>query len=141
MKRTFGINMLLLLVILTITLCACGELEVEEGVQINIEHSNLYDKSEIQSAIDICVDYFNENFEGCMLTDILYEEELCRKQKDKWMTQYNADDAIILTSTFDVDENGGDGSFNPNQTYTDWLWILTRSDSNGGEWTLQTWGY
>lgn len=141
MERKFRGTILILSVILTVFFCSCGELEVEDGIQINIESSSLYEKEEIQSAIDMCVDYFNENYEGCTMTEISYEEELCRKEKEHWITQYEEEDAIILTSTFFVDENGGDGSFNPNETYTNWMWILTRSDSNGAEWTLRTWGY
>lgn len=139
MKRAIK-RTIMMLTFMMLFFCACGELEIEEGVQINIEQSSLYDKSEIRLAIDIVIDYFDTNFEGCTLTDISYEEELCMKEKDKWAYQYEEEDAIILTSTFDVDENGGDGSFNQNTTYSDWLWILTRSDSNE-EWTLQTWGY
>lgn len=75
------------------------------------------------------------------MIEISYEEELCKKEKEHWITQYEANNVIILTSSFVVDENGRDGSFNPNETYTNWLWILTRSDSAGGEWILQTWGY
>ena len=76
------------------------------------------------------------------MISISYDEELCMKKKNQWAYQYEEEEAIILTSTFDVDENGGDGSFNPNETYSNWLWILTRShNSNGGEWTLRTWGY
>lgn len=141
MKGNHKVNVLVLSVILSALLSACGELKIEEGVQINIESSSLYTKSEIQSAIDICVDYFNANFEGCVLTEISYNDEFCIKEKDKWAVQYEADEAIVLTSTFVVDENGGDGSFNPNDTYTDWQWILTRSNSDGAEWVLQTWGY
>lgn len=141
MERNHKVNVLVLFVILSVLLSACGELKIEEGVQINIASSSLYTKSEIQSAIDICVDYFNENFEGCVLTEISYDDEFCIKEKDKWAVQYEADEAIVLTSTFDVDENGGDGSFNPNDKYTDWQWILTRSNSDGAEWVLQTWGY
>lgn len=139
MKRAIK-RTIMMLTFIMLFFCACGELEIEEGVQINIEQSSLYDNSEIQSAIDVVIDYFDANFEGCTLTDISYEEELCMKEKDKWTYQYEEDEAIILTSTFDVDKNGGDGSFNPNTTYSDWLWILTRSDSDE-EWTLQTWGY
>lgn len=141
MERNHKVNVLVLSAILSVLLSACGELKIEEGVQINIASSSLYTKSEIQSAIDICVDYFNANFEGCVLTEISYNDEFCIKEKDKWAVQYEADEAIVLTSTFVVDENGGDGSFNPNDTYTDWQWILTRSNSDGAEWVLQTWGY
>ena len=119
-KRNF--NVFVLSVILTVFFCACGKLELEEGVQINIESSSLYQESEIQSAIDVCVDYFHTNCVGCTLITISYDDELCIKKKEEWAYQYGEDEAIILTSTFDVDENGGDGSFNPNETYTNWLW-------------------
>lgn len=58
------------------------KLEVEEGVQVNIESSSLYEMPEIQSAIDMCLDYFNTNFKGCTMTEISYEKELCMKEKD-----------------------------------------------------------
>ncbi|MDR3277336.1 MAG: hypothetical protein LBT12_01065 [Oscillospiraceae bacterium] len=45
-----------------------------------------------------------------------------------------------LLSDFEVDASGGDGSLNPNSTYTDWSWILTR-DSSSAEWRVDTWGY
>ena len=48
-KRNF--NVFVLSVILTVLLCACGELEFEESVQINMESSSLYQESEIQSAL------------------------------------------------------------------------------------------
>lgn len=71
---------MLLSVIFTILFCACGKLEVKEGVQVNIENFSFYGILEIQSAIDVCLDYFNTNFEGCTMTEISYEEELCRKK-------------------------------------------------------------
>lgn len=142
MKKSFYLRKsILIFAVVTIFFCACGELEIEESVQINIEQSSLWEKSEIQSAIDTTIDYFDANFIGCTLVDISYDEELCMKEKDYWIEQYHADEAIILTSTFDVDENGGDGSFNPNATYANWMWVLTRSDSDAETWTLQTWGY
>ncbi|MCC3868520.1 hypothetical protein K0039_09925 [Terrisporobacter mayombei] len=59
---------------------------------------------------------------------------------DEWAKQYNSDEAIILLSNFDVDSSGGDGSLDPNSTYTDWQWILVR-DRENSKWTLKTWGY
>lgn len=45
---------------------------------------------------------------------------------------------MVLYSDFDVDGSGGDGSLNPNSTYTDWSWVLVRE--NGGAWKIATWG-
>ncbi|MBQ7781989.1 MAG: hypothetical protein IJ405_08215 [Lachnospiraceae bacterium] len=58
---------------------------------------------------------------------------------DEWADRYQAKQAIIFYSTFQVDASGGDGSLNPNSTYTNWNWILTKDNSN--KWTLKTWGY
>ena len=57
----------------------------------------------------------------------------------RWAERYDADQAVVVTSDFDVDESGGDGSLNPNSTYSDWEWVLVRDE--GGQWTVQTWGY
>jgi hypothetical protein len=44
-----------------------------------------------------------------------------------WAKRNDADEVIVLTSSFDVDASGGDGSLNPNSTYTKWMWILVRN--------------
>ena len=43
----------------------------------------------------------------------------------------------MLTSSFEVGENGP-VTLNPNSTYRNWQWILTRS---GGIWKLRDSGY
>ena len=48
------------------------------------------------------------------------------------LQQYGGDEAIVLTSTFDVDGSGGDGSLNPNSTYKDWIWLLVRNNRVNG---------
>ncbi len=54
-----------------------------------------------------------------------------RKTIKDWADRNNADEVIVLLSSFDVDSSGGDGSLNPNSTYSDWKWILVRTD--GGQ--------
>ena len=51
----------------------------------------------------------------------------------------NADEVIVLLSSFDVDSSGGDGSLNPNSTYDNWSWILVRT--SGGKWKHVDHGY
>ena len=100
--------------------------------------SDIYTQEDIQQAVDIVTDYFNKEFEGCDLTALWYDEVFSEKQADDWTRQYEAEEAIVLLSSFDVDASGGDGSFNPNSTYDNWMWILVRT---GGDWELMTWGY
>jgi len=51
----------------------------------------------------------------------------------------NADEVIVLLSSFDVDVSGGDGSLNPNSSYHNWMWIMVRSGN--GPWTHADHGY
>ncbi|MBQ7355472.1 MAG: hypothetical protein IJW62_08145 [Clostridia bacterium] len=108
-------------------------------VKITDYSSEIYSDAEIENAIDVAIDYFNQNFEGCTLTEITY---LGDDQLDDWQEfaeRNNADDVIVLISTFEVDASGGDGSLNPNSTYTDWNWVLVRTD--GGQWKHVDHGY
>ena len=57
----------------------------------------------------------------------------------EWAEECEADEAIVLYSSFDTDASGGDGSLEPNTTYDDFRWILVRD--NGGTWEVRTYGY
>ena len=48
-------------------------------------------------------------------------------------------EAIVLKSTFNVDETAGDGSLNPNSTYENFSWLLIRNQQ--GEWQEVDHGY
>lgn len=146
MKKLFALTLLFVLVL---TLCACGgnpeESDAEpytDGGRINVvvqnEESSLYTEEEVDAAVETVIDYFGQNFDGCTLTKLGYpgDDEAAFHE---WADQYGADEAIVLTSTFDVDESGGDGSLEPNSTYTDWQWVLVRDA--GGAWRHVTHGY
>ena len=141
---------LALLCALALTLCACGgaaepptgELTADVGGRINATilpaESSLYSEDDIDAAVETVLDYFSQNFKGCILTEIGYagDDEAAFRE---WAGNYDADEAIVLTSTFEVDETGGDGSLEPNSTYSDWQWILVRDA--GGDWRHVTHGY
>lgn len=83
--------------------------------------------------------YFSSEFDGCTLTKLYYSGDTYADEFNKWAEQYDADEAIVLLSSFDVDSSGGDGSLNPDSTYDDWQWILIRND--GGYWVHADHGY
>lgn len=101
--------------------------------------SEVYNQREIDEAMDAVVKYFGSHFKGCTLTEIWYKDSTSVGASEEWAIQYNADQAIVLFSTFDVDASGGDGGFDPNDTYSNWQWILVRN--KGGAWEVKTWGY
>lgn len=131
-------HILYLVLTLCVLLTGCARGNVN-NVQYILTESAQYTQAEIQDAMDTAVTHFRKEFEGCTLRTIEYSEAKTASAGSAWAAQYGADEGIVLVSTFDVDEKGGDGGFNPNSTYTNWQWVLTRSDN--GSWELQTWGY
>lgn len=128
-----------LLFVLIMTFASCGGKGDISTAGHKMDESEIYTEAEIMDAMDTVTSYFKKNYAGCKLTNIEYDEEKSVSQADGWAEQYEADEAIVLISSFDVDSSGGDGSLNPDSTYNGWQWVLTRND--GGKWKLQTWGY
>ena len=128
---------LVLALVCVIGLVACGG--NVKNVKITDYSSEIYSDAEIKNAIDVAINYFKKNFEGCTLTEITYlgDDEL-----DNWQEfaeRNNADDVMVLVSSFNVGASGGDGSLNPNDTYTNWKWVLVRT--NDGKWEHVDHGY
>ena len=109
-------------------------------VNRNIMAVKVYSEEDIAGAMDIVEKKFKHDFDGCTLTDLWYDEAFSVSSSDGWAKQYTAKEAIVLLSNFKVGPFGGDGSLNPNDTYTDWQWILVR-DKDSRKWKLVTWGY
>ncbi len=123
------------------TLCACGG--KINNVRVGSVESELYSEKDINDAIRVIVREFDRSWTGCTLTSICYAgDELTGAESEYYLhtrAMYDADELIILLSSFDVDESGGDGSFNPNSTYDGWEWILIRD--RGGRWKHVDHGY
>lgn len=134
MKKIINSFMCLVLVL---SLCACG------GNMKNVEtleaDSELYSQEEIASAIETISKEFSKEWKGCTLTEIYYAGDDTSKEYWDWADRHDADEVIVLLSSFDVDSSGGDGSLNPNSTYDGWMWILVRTD--GGSWKHVDHGY
>ena len=120
-----------------LSLTACGG--IVENVKITDYSSEVYSDAEIESAIDVAIKYFKKNFDGCTLTEITYSGDDSLDDAQDVADRNNADDVIVLVSTFEVDASGGDGSLEPNSTYTDYKWFLVRR--NGGKWKHVDHGY
>ena len=130
------IKVLLSLVLCLVLLTACGGGDVR-NVKRNPGESQLYSNGEINSAMKEVIDFFQKEFDGCTMTEIRYEEEKYAERQSLESEDYGRE-VIILLTDFDVDGSGGDGSLNPNSTYRNYQWTLTRTRF-GLE--LQDWGY
>ena len=132
------IKMLLSLLLCAALLTACGGGDISE-VGRQMGESERYTKAEISRAMDQVEDHFRNEFDGCKLLDLRYDEGKTRAEAEGWAQQYGADEAIVLYSDFEVDSSGGDGSLNPDSTYRNWKWVLIRNRREA--WELKTWGY
>ncbi len=101
--------------------------------------SELYSQKEINAAIRTIKMDFAIDWSGCTLTEIYYAGDDYTKRYQDFADRNNADDVIVLLSTFNVDSSGGDGSLIPNYTYEKWEWILVRN--KGGHWKHVDHGY
>ena len=129
----------LLVIIVLIVLCAiltaCSNRGNTENVVTDIGSSEKFSDNEINTAMECVIKKFKD-FEGCELTKLWYDED----HSDSWIEEYAPGSAIVLLSEFEVKEKGGDGSLNPNSTYENWSWILTR-ESETSSWQVKDWGY
>ena len=88
-----------------------------KGVNQTIEKSELYSEKDIKKAMTIVKHQFKLEFRGCKLTDLWYEDDINISSANSWAMQYNADEAIIILSNFDVGSSGGDCSLNPKGSF------------------------
>lgn len=128
---------LIVLMLVSTLLSGCRGGNASE-VQVITGESVIFSQREIEQAMETAMNHFRREFSGCTMTRIEYNEDT-RVEAEEWANIYQTEEAIVLTSSFNVDASGGDGSLNPNSTYNNWKWVLTRD--NGGDWVLRTWGY
>ena len=122
-------------IFLLLTACSFQADGDVSGVKVTLGASSIFTEAEVKSASDCVLKKF-ENFKGCKLTDLWYDE-------NNRMISQDIEDAngskIILLSNFDTITAGPDQGFNENSTYTDWCWILTRENANE-EWVVKDYG-
>lgn len=136
MKKTTAFMLSLLLIAIALSGCFGGDVS---GVKRIIGDSEIYGGGEIRMAMEKVITLFDKEFDGCTLLELEYSEAISGKSGPEWAQQYGADEAIVLVSSFYVDSTGGDGSLEPDSTYRNYQWILTRTKGFG--WKLRTWGY
>ena len=128
--------LLLLCAAMLLTLAACGSVK---NVQTEEVASERYSQKDIEAAIGAIKKEFVRNWNGCTLTEISYAGDDVSENHRKWAERNGADEVIVLTSSFDVAEQGASPSLNPVQSYRRWMWILVRSE--GGAWEHVDHGY
>lgn len=122
-----------------IFLAACAADNQVSSVDISpTEDSAIYTADEIDDAIAVATEFFADEFDDCTLLSIGYGGD-DSESFDQWAEQYSADEAIMLTSSFETGESAHEGGLEDNFTYTDYKWILVRDAE--GPWRHVSHGY
>ena len=94
--------------------------------------SEIYSEEDIEAAIKTIKTEFAFHWRGCELLEIYYAGDEMTAECQEWAERYDADEAIVLKSTFKVNKRDSAATLNEGATYDWWNWILVRSD--GGRW-------
>ena len=132
--KTYKILLLCLACILLLTACGGGDVS-EVGRRIGV--CERFSEREVAAAMDEVERFFRKEYDGCKLLRLEYDEEKTLKEAYAWSEDLGAE-AIVLESDFYVDDSGRTVTLEPDETYRNYEWILTR---NAFGWKLQTWGY
>lgn len=154
--KKFAFIFLMTLMLITMTSCKSGNVksvneiinsseiytkaDIRRGnvnnVNVITTSSKIYTNEDIDSAMNTVFRYFKKNFSGCILNEISYVGDEANKE---YSGQKDEVEIIVFESSFDTDSSGVDGSFNPNDTYNEWMWILERKPN--GNWKCVDYGY
>ena len=91
-----------------------------------------------EAAVQEVMTYFS-SFEGCTLKKIGYAGDAAVKAEAD-ARGLAPEEVIVLTSTFETDGENHNNGLNPNYTYEDYTWTLTR-DTTAGLWEVTDHGY
>lgn len=93
--------------------------------------SEIYSQQAIDSAVKTIKTEFVFSWRNCTLIEIYYAGDEITAECQQWAERYDADEAIVLRSSFKVNKADGAQTLNEGATYK-WNWILVRTD--GGKW-------
>jgi len=115
-------------------LAACGGSSVKVG-----SFSSLYfNEDDYDNAVQEVFTYFSD-WEGCTMTEIGYAGDDAVKAEAE-IRGLAPEQVIVLTSTFTTDGEDHQNGLEPNYTYEDYKWILTRN-TTAEPWNHEDHGY
>ena len=130
MKR---IAAFIVLLVVLLGLAGCSDAVSVGGFSSKYMNSDDYD-----AAVQEVMTYFS-SFEGCTLKKIGYAGDDVVKAEAE-ARGLAPEEVIVLTSTFETDGENHDNGLEPDTTYEDYTWTLTR-DTTAGLWEVTDHGY
>ena len=128
-KSIIAICAVLVILVLAAVLVLTGNRGNVSNVNRVVGYSALYGENSINEAFDVIEKKFAKDFDGCTLTELRYDKDVENRfaeEIEKYHKENNQE-LIVVLSTFNTDEKGGDGGFNSNDTYDNWQWYLVKT--------------
>lgn len=117
-----------------IWLSGCGS-----AVKVGAFKSLIYNNDEFQDAVNVTLDYFKNNFEGCTMSEIHYAGDDTVYKEAEYIGRA-PEMVMVLETTFKTDGENRENGLEPNFEYKSYKWILTR-DFREGMWEHKDHGY
>ena len=130
MKRIAAFFVLL---VVLLGLAGCGD-----AVSVGGFSSKYMNNDDYEAAVQEVMTYFR-SFEGCTMKKIGYAGDAAVNAEAD-ARGLAPEEVIVLTSTFETDGENHNNGLNPNYTYEDYTWTLTR-DTTAGLWEVTDHGY
>ena len=112
------------IVLLAVLACLAGC----SSVSVGSFASKYYNDDAYDDAVQEVIRYIKENFQGCTLKEIGYAGDAAVKAEAE-ARGLAPEQIIVLKTTFVTDKEDHHNGLEPDHTYEDYMWILTRSTS------------
>lgn len=123
-----------MLTIAVLCLAACGG----SSVKVGSFSSRYFNGDDYDNAVQEVFTYFSD-WEGCTMTEIGYAGDDAVKAEAE-IRGLAPEQVMVLTSTFTTDGEDHQNGLEPNYTYEDYKWILTRN-TTAEPWNHEDHGY
>lgn len=122
-----------------LVLSGCGVPGNVNQATVTLGESATFSQAELKAAADAVLETFR-GFEDCTLVKLTFSEAFSRRQRELASPPLpEGAAAVVFSSEFRVGPNGQGNGFNPNSTYRDWTWTVTRAEPSA-PWTVTNWG-
>lgn len=122
-----------------VALTGCASPGNVSGASIVIGDTSQFTQADLNAAADAVLEAFS-GFEDCTLVKLTFSEEFSRRQRELASPPLpEGKGAVVFNSEFRVGPSGQNNGLNPNSTYRDWTWTVTRADASA-PWTVTNYG-
>ena len=132
MKKAIAI-LLLFACLMSFPSCGSGSVKI-------VDHSSeIYSDEDIEAAMKVVMQAFDESSELWYLLELSYIGDEWLDSYQDWADRNDADEVIVILSDFYISYFSDNPTMNTGSKYEDYNWILVRNE--GEEWRIVDRGY